>query len=295
MILTAVAVILVLGGGLCYAEEKPAATKTTFTLWQLPNQTHTQMMSYVIQTIHGKLIVIDGGNPGDAPYLRDFIEKRGGKVEAWIISHPHDDHYGAVWEIFEDLGGISVKTVYAALPTLDWMKAYAGEPEVKAYERFMSSVTKAKLTITTLTLGQKFNIDGVRTEVLGVNNPEITANAVNNSSIAWRMEDAHKSILFTGDIGPQAGQKLLASKYAGRLHADYVQMAHHGQNGADEAFYIKVNPTYCLWPAPKWLWDNDNGGGKGSGPWKTLEVRAWMEKLDIKRHYIMPEGLVTIE
>ncbi len=27
-------------------------------------------------------------------------------------------------QIFEDLGGISVKTVYAALPTLDWMKAH---------------------------------------------------------------------------------------------------------------------------------------------------------------------------
>ncbi len=137
-------------------------------------------------------------------------------------------------------------------------------------------------------------IDGVHLEVLGVKNLEITANPVNNSSLVLRVYDARKSVLFLGDLGVEGGAKLLNGPMAIRLHADYVQMAHHGQTGVNEAFYQRVNPTYCLWPTPKWLWDNDNGGGKNSGPWRTLEVRAWMDKLSIKTDYQMFDGLQEI-
>jgi hypothetical protein len=53
----------------------------------------------------------------------------------------------------------------------------------------------------------------------------------------------------------------------------------------------KVNPKYCLWPTPKWLWDNDQGNGKNTGPWKTLEVRSWMENLNVEKNYIMADGI----
>jgi hypothetical protein len=109
------------------------------------------------------------------------------------------------------------------------------------------------------------------------------------------MSDDVKSVLFTGDLGAEGGEKLLKSKYADALPSDYVQMAHHGQAGVTEAFYRKVNPSYCLWPTPQWLWDNDKGQGKGSGHWKTLAVRAWMDKLNIKRHYVMFQGLQQID
>ena len=72
-------------------------------------------------------------------------------------------------------------------------------------------------------------------------------------------------------------------------------MAHHGQKGVSELFYRTVNPTYCIWPTPLWLWDNNNGGGKGSGPWKTLEVRAWMDKLNVQQHYCLFDGLIMIQ
>ena len=58
-----------------------------------------------------------------------------------------------------------------------------------------------------------------------------------------------------------------------------MQMAHHGQDGVDRDFYNIVKPKICLYTAPLWLWDNNSGGGKGSGPWKTLETRRWMEEL----------------
>ena len=110
-----------------------------------------------------------------------------------------------------------------------------------------------------------------------------------------RVSDAAKSVLFLADLGVEGGEQLLHGPLAKRLPSDYVQMAHHGQTGVNEAFYQHVNPSYCLWPTPKWLWDNDNGGGKNSGHWRTLEVRAWMDKLPIKAHYPMYEGVHRID
>ena len=87
----------------------------------------------------------------------------------------------------------------------------------------------------------------------------------------------------------------MKSPLAEFLPSDYVQMAHHGQRGVNEAFYQKVNPSYCLWTTPLWLWDNDRGEGFDTGPWKTVETRGWMEKLAIKKHYVMHEGLHQID
>ncbi|MBN1343674.1 MAG: MBL fold metallo-hydrolase [Phycisphaerae bacterium] len=271
---------------------KDAPRPSTFTLWQLPNQTPTQMMSYVIRTVNRKLIVVDGGNAGDAPYLKDFIRERGNKVECWLISHMHGDHVTALCEILANREGMEIKEIYVELPDLEWTRRCAPTSEVIGLTKTLAS---AQCNLKPYKLGAVFTIDGVRIQVLGVGNPEITQNAINNSSVVFRMSDEVKSVLFTGDLGAEGGEKLLKSEHADALPSDYVQMAHHGQNGVTEAFYRKVNPSYCLWPTPKWLWDNDKGQGKNSGDWKTLTVRAWMDKFHIKRHYLMFEGLQQID
>jgi len=44
--------------------KKASAESAHFSLWQLPSQTRSQMMSYVLSTRGGKVMVIDGGNRG---------------------------------------------------------------------------------------------------------------------------------------------------------------------------------------------------------------------------------------
>ncbi|HQM47336.1 MAG TPA: hypothetical protein PLJ71_01545, partial [Candidatus Hydrogenedentes bacterium] len=182
-----------------------------------------------------------------------------------------------------------------SLPDAAWVGQWGADSEKESYTRFEQTLKDAGRKVEALSLGQNFEIDGIQLEVLGVRNPEITNNAINNSSLVLRLADGVKSVLFLGDLGLEGGEKLLKSPYASRLPSDYVQMAHHGQNGVNEAFYQQARPAYCLWPTPKWLWDNDNGGGTGSGHWHTLEVRAWMDKMPIKKHYVMFEGIHKIE
>ncbi len=166
---------------------------------------------------------------------------------------------------------------------------------LETLQQFNSAVRGSRHSVTEVKLGEVIDIDGVRVEILSVKNPEIHVNAINNSSVVYRMSDKHKSVLFLGDLGVEGGEKLLHGEYGNRIHSDYVQMAHHGQNGVNEAFYQAVNPSYCLWPTPSWLWNNDIGKGKNSGPFKTLEVRAWMDKLHVKRNYVAFRGVYRID
>ena len=83
-----------------------------------------------------------------------------------------------------------------------------------------------------------------------------------------------------------AGRKLLKRwGGTGELNADIVQMAHHGEGGAEKEVYEEIRPHICIWPTPSWLWDNNlNGQGIGSGPWSTLEIdhgKITIQKLSV--------------
>mgnify|MGYP002513611429 FL=1 len=79
------------------------------------------------------------------------------------------------------------------------------------------------------------------------------------------------------------------SEYAKDLECDYLQMAHHGQDGCDKHFYESVKFRACLWPSPKWVYNAP------LGRLKTAEVRDWMKELGITEHYVSNEGLARIE
>lgn len=113
--------------------------------------------------------------------------------------------------------------------------------------------------------------------------------------MVFKVISSKKNVLFLGDAGAEEGDKILKTVPHEILASQYVQMAHHGQKGVNEEFYKVVNPSYCLWPTPKWLWDNDSGAGYNSGPWDTLKTRKWMDDIGVKKNYPAYEGLTEIK
>ena len=109
------------------------------------------------------------------------------------------------------------------------------------------------------------------------------------------MWDKHKSFIFLGDLGVEAGDKLLASEYAADLECDYLQLAHHGNWAVKKNFYEKVKFRAALWSSPSWLYNNDAGKGFNTAHFESVIVRGWMEELGIKEHYVSCEGLSKIE
>jgi len=259
-------------------------------IMMLKNTTQSQMMSYVITTKGGEVIVVDGGLPEDAPHLKEVLKSKGSKVSAWFITHPHSDHVGALTSIInEGLDGITIENIYYNFADMDFYQRnepYRADTVVAAIAAF------EKLPSATLHITQKneiVTVDNVTVKIL--NNPYlITHNAINNGSIAFRMEMGNKRILFLGDMGKEAGEMLTNEVSPEELKADYVQMAHHGQYGVDRNVYEMIKPTVAMWNAPEWLYNNDNGGGVGSGTWLTLEVRKWMEEIGVKENFVIKDG-----
>ena len=263
-------------------------------LTQLQDNSSRQMMGYIMKTSTGKVIVIDGGLNEDEPNLVKHIQELGNKVDVWFITHPHEDHASAIIKVIEETD-IPIEKIYYTMNEIEWYKEYEPKRAEEA-ERFYNALQNERVKGKTeeVTLNQIINIDFIKCEILGVKNPEITNNGFNNSSMVIKMNLPKSSILFLGDTGEESGEKLLNTQ-KDKLKSDIVQVAHHGQGGAKESLYKEINPRICLWPTPEWLWNNDSGEGKGSGPWTTLETRQWMENLGVKIHVIEKDGDTTIK
>lgn len=274
-------------------------------MWQLPSRQCygddfkrcAQMNSYVLRTQDQRLIVIDGGSTHDAVYLQAFIEAhtnpeghgRAPRVAAWFVSHPHLDHIGALTNML-DGRSVQIDQIYGSILPVDTVAKYGqgqgGVEETKTLRDFLDALERANRWVTEVDTGEVIQIDNVRIEILGKKNPELTgANMVNNSSVVMRVSDGVKSILFTGDLGLEGGQKLLNTRFASRLPSDYVQMAHHGQGGVDRTFYQRVHPKYCLWPTPRAVWEMP----------ATQGMFERMQQEGVLGHFFEFDGLVGID
>ncbi|MGB5369029.1 MAG: MBL fold metallo-hydrolase [Flavobacteriaceae bacterium] len=261
-----------------------------FSLWQLGAFFEEVQMGYLIRTDEGNIIVIDGGGIVSAPILKSYVKQLGGRVHTWIITHPHTDHMNALLEILNDKAIGIDRILHVALED-----AWVFENEKVSYDtykRYVDVLETSNVPKIDVVQGDRFMLgDGINLEVLGTGNPDIEVNAINNSSMVFKISSKSKSILFLGDLGDLGGNALLNSKAIDKLKSDYVQMAHHGQRGVSKEFYAAVNAKYALWPTPKWLWNNQLAGkAEGSGTWKTMEVRAWMNELNIQKNYV--SGLI---
>ena len=216
-----------------------SAKKPGFALWQLSPQGPSQMNSYVFVTDKGRVVVLDGGTADDAPFLRGFIAALGNHVDKWIVSHPHADHMGALTEILKAPQQMTIDTVYQSPMTDEQLRTDMNRK--KLADAYFHALDSSGLPVVNLTEpGLKMKIDGMNMQVIGVAHPDILTNAYNNASIVLRVWDKTKSMVFLGDTGVESGERLLESPYKPLLDCDYLQMAHHGQQGCDERFYRSI-------------------------------------------------------
>ncbi len=261
------------------------------------------MMSYVIKTKQGSLIVIDGGTAGDALYLLKYLKALGQDanrpvVEAWFLTHLHSDHGDAFAEIMAKFKSVvTVRNVYAHLPSHAVLDRLTGreKQEAEKLEQVITSLPEGMLHV--VHTGESIRVDDITFDILHEPDETVTHNVLNNSSLVFRMKVDGQRCLFTGDIGRETSTRLV-QQYGAALKSDILQMAHHGQNGATREFYQAVNPKICLWPTPDWLWTNRDGNGS----YQTLEVRRWMQELKVERnivscfgtsYLVFPYGLET--
>lgn len=228
--------------------------------------TGTQGMCYTVRNIKtNQLIVIDGGNEGNADYLRGVIKEAGNVVDAWIVTHYHADHIGAFNKIYADPQGIEIKDVYvSAYDRAHFMSVAYQWDDLDFYNRFLTITENAK-NIHPIAKNASEGMDtlvfdnDLKIIFFNTYNEASVENGSddigNNGALVFKVVGVRNSMLFMSDChGKQMGEYFI-NTYGEQLQSTYLQAAHHGNNSTPEetGFYQLVNPKVAVFDAPEWL------------------------------------------
>jgi|GEM_PF-886869 len=203
----------------------------------------------VIQTAHGKVIVVDGG--GSADWQKDTYDigekvtvpalRRLGiwRVDTLIVTHVHDDHIGGAVAILE-----SYKVNQVILPASD--RYGEGEFDSASHQKLMTICKEKSIPVIYLQSGSAIATDkDVKLTVLAPQKPYLknTDSDVNNNSLVFKLSYKDFDALFTGDIQQEAEQRLLNED----ISCDVLKIAHHGSPYSTIAKFVKqAEPEFSI-------------------------------------------------
>lgn len=324
--------------------------------------TDQQQLCGIFRSSDGRVLVVDGGVAENAPRLLSVLKEFGGRVDAWLITHPQDDHVGALDEILRNHAGeVDIQNVYFHFNETEWYAETAPEdvPAVTSLLEALKTLPAERLHGFTESSRNKSRryaksplpednanlTDGAGTDADQAASPSVAeasassnapaiirtyeqssadnaasypapigqgdvislssclsfrvmndplrttgSYAVNNSSIMYDIEMDGKHIIVLGDMGPDSGDLLLPNLLLTKPQADYVVMAHHGQNGVKENFYRALNPKACIWSSPEWLFNAAPTHRK----LKTSDTKSWINAMGITKNYCTKDGDVIL-
>ena len=273
-------------------KERVRNTMNKNAIHMLQSVENTICDSFIITTEDGRVIVIDSGHTAETDYFIQYLKAVTGQykphVDAWFLSHPHNDHVQVFYEVAENrTKQVTFDKVLLNYVPYEIYESRSQEEGMEMVSEFNRISRAFPEKVRVLNTGDVFSIGAAKITVLYT--PDESFFDVNEHSVIFRMDLGGTSIMFTGDAQVNAGNRALADwESTGLIDCDYCKMAHHGQDGVDRSFYEAVSPEVCLWPTPTWVWDNVNGN------LKTLEVRAWMEEIGVKKNYKAFEGSAVI-
>ncbi len=264
-----------------YNKKKAVCTVTVksppkgWILTQHPDDSGVQGMCYsLVNRADGTLILVDGGNPGNADRVRRIIDENGGRVAAWFLTHYHDDHIGAFNALYGKYRD-RIGTIY--VNPLDWdtFEPIARDWDTpEAFRSFLDQTAGAD-NVVTLYRNDELDIDGIHIRVFNAFDDhvrELSGDWANDSSLVMKFSFSEDSLLIMGDLsrgGVSLGQYLLDAYGAEALHADYIQAGHHGNWGQPIGFYAALKPRVIFQDAPEWLMTGEQYDAK--------DLRAWCD------------------
>lgn len=252
------------------------------------NQIEAQNLSVIVKSENGELIIFDGGRVEDAEYLHSIIKSLGGNVSAWFLTHIHDDHIGAIYEILKNkYYDVNIKNLYFNFASFNWYYDKIGN-DAGALNLFLTAINdynanaeKKINVISNLEKGNIYNVSDVEIEILN-NMYMLDEDSINNTSIVYRVNIFGVKMLILGDLGYDGGDKLISETEKEKLESDICVLSHHGQNGVPLRLYGIINPKICIWPTTKKIYENTNK------KYNTDDTKAFLNKLNV-------ENIVTYE
>lgn len=175
----------------------------------------------------GTTMLIDAGMPNYAPVLKANLEALGvKKIDYAVLSHFHDDHYGAYWS------GDDAILYNFEIGTFIWNGAYNTSDNAKA--NFQRAIKANGIETRILKAGDKMTIGDCTIELFNPNNSDeikgqqLIEATLNNSSLLMKISYGEFDALFGGDIYVEQEMKLISMYPEGTFDVEMVKTNHHG-------------------------------------------------------------------
>jgi len=202
--------------------------------------------SILLEFPRGKRMLIDGGGLYEdrfdigknviAPFL---WKKKIQKIDTLVLTHPDPDH-------FKGLKFIASQFSIGQF----WDNGLKGESE--SYRQLEEILSSKKIERLSLNEASPFQmISGV--EISFLNPPVLNSIQrkgsmhwdLNNSSLVMKLQFKNVSVLFTGDIGREAEERMLRKGYP--LRAEILKVPHHGSSSSSSPLFLqRVKPSYAI-------------------------------------------------
>ena len=224
-----------------------------------PSDKYGNGMSIVYRLSDGSLFVFDSGSSTVKYMLYKCLKDLSGggkiKIAAWVLTHAHGDHYGAMYDLFNGIykNEFEIQEFWYNRATNTDDANGAGVNLVNLFNQ----VAKGETKVRALEYGQTYTLDGGRVSAKVLCTPDKVANRSgldeNTNSLVMMLNIGGKKILMTGDANKPAwdfmvSQHNASSEYS--LKCDYLQMPHHAVHAAGTAEgYNAANPSYVIIPS----------------------------------------------
>ena len=193
----------------------------------------------LVRTDKGRWIIFDAGRiwkSGDAgrSTVIPYIMRRGGEVEAFILSHAHADHIGGAQSVIKALH-----------PKYFWDSAFPQGSVV--YEETLEAAKQAGTRWLRVRAGDTLRIDGVRIRFLAPDSAWTSHLAdPNSASTIALLEYGSAKFLLMGDA-EKPEEDWLLDHQSDELDADVLKVGHHGSNtSSTDAFLKAVTPKLAV-------------------------------------------------
>lgn len=210
-------------------------------------------LGLVLTLEDGSFLIYDGGfknEDGDRllEYLRSHNRRSDGiLVSAWILTHGHADHYGALQRILREYSSLLDVRCFLLNPVQNCLEGTDGLGAISE----QASQVYPNAVIAYPHSGMRFVFSGFTVEVLFTHEDILprTVGSFNNASTVTRIiaPDGLRCLVM-GDMQSESRVTILAQAMGDYLKSDILQVPHHGDSGGTEELYRLIDPSIVIYP-----------------------------------------------
>ena len=243
----------------------------------------------------GSFVIVDGGWGYDTQGLYNYLVQNNKRsdgilIRAWIITHPHEDHYGNIVRFAGAYASkVKVEKLVANFAEGTYAVDGSADDDIAIIMPALKKFEGAEFLVPQV--GQKMYFGEMKMEFLyTVECPYPTKNLgdANNHSLCAKIDFYGKDILMTGDSYGVACNYLI-NTFGSYIQSDYLQVPHHNGNGGSANFYSLVKPKTILVSTTQSKYDSTVANSK-EPLYHLVKVMSTVKKI-----YVGDNGYKVIE